>query len=97
MAEAALKSQDVSKTTVANTSTLLFTAGKFKRAWRAMAPRNADIWINPTGGVCGPDLPGCFYVPAGVTFGSQPDIVESDAPTYWCSTAGLIIPVVIWF
>lgn len=97
MAENARNTKDYSKTTVGSTSTELLEKGSWKKNWRAMAPRGADLWINPAGGPAGPDLPGSFLAPAGTMFGSSSDYVENTAINYWCASAGLTIPVIVQF
>ena len=86
---------DVSKTTVAATSTVLIPASAIRFGWTMQAPQSADVWINPAGGAAGVGLTGCFRVPAGTSAGSSKGAVETNAITYWCATAGLIIPATV--
>ena len=55
------------------------------------APTAVPVWFNPTGGVAGPQLTGCFQIAAGGSYESG-FTVPSNAITVYCSMNGAVIP-----
>jgi hypothetical protein len=78
--------------TVAATSSPLIAANPVRSSIEVQAPQTTGIWINKAGGVAGPNLTGCIFLPAGAIYESGV-VVNRNAWTYWCSTAGLVIPI----
>lgn len=74
--------------TVASASTSLVAANAARKLLRVMAPQGAGLWLNLLGGTAGQSLSDCVYVPPGALYESR----DTNAVTYWCGTAALVIP-----
>jgi len=86
--------QDKSITdTVDAVSTLLIAANPSRTSIEVQAPQTAGIWVNKCGGVAGPNLSGCIYIPAGAIYESGITVNQNEW-NYYCDTAGLVIPVI---
>lgn len=83
-----LESRTVAST-VASTSSPLVGANPSRRLLRIYAPQTVGIWINPLGGTAAANGVDCVFIPAA---GGPYTTSDSNAVTYFCGTAALVIP-----
>jgi hypothetical protein len=78
--------------TVAGVSTLLIAANSVRESIEVWAPQTVGIWINKAGGVAGPNLSGCIYLPQGQGYESGITVNQNEW-NYYCATPDLVIVV----